>query len=539
MKKIKRPLIGLLLASNLAFWPSTTFAVNEYTVLGVADYNYSPPDLNNGDAFKFRDRMAGLSWTKTKEYYDSYVWDSDFTNAGNNSDILYFTGHGNDSGELVLQNYGGTDTSGHKWAANYDRVGLPRILGYTDAEDEDAEWMIFASCSSLYQLKWGRQLDSGLHMLLGYYDTTNDYTDTNIINNFIDRAFGKNGYAAQKIFDAWRFSNNLYGENQWAVIGHSSNINDYVHGVGSGATADVLGVSDVYRYFGTSAANYSTLNISSYSKSSDSLIKPTTTIELDTLNKKYKYKFSYKSENINIMDIVVNNLGIKNIYEFKNQETDTTLYNNGIGTVEHNKDGSLVYSRSAVVEPIQKTQDQVKDEVINYISKNGGYRSDLELLTINPELRENENGSEIIGYIFNFVQKSNDTYIDGYAGNAITIGVDANGINFYKRNVKEIDSKVKLDINSVKKIEDIIEIAEDEANNVSKSTDKKKAASGELVIFTPPVGLSDKYPELIPAYKINTNDSSSVYINILTGETIKLKDFYPEYINKYDSTQTK
>ncbi|KHF27640.1 hypothetical protein LR68_03509 [Anoxybacillus sp. BCO1] len=109
LKKMKKNLgkksllVAMAGALGLNLVPLSAEAALEYTVLGVGSYvSSSLSDLDNGDAYKFRDRLSEKNWTRTAQWYDSAVYYTDFTKYGNESDILYFTGHGGSSGNLAL-----------------------------------------------------------------------------------------------------------------------------------------------------------------------------------------------------------------------------------------------------------------------------------------------------------------------------------------------------------------------------------------------------------------------------------------------------
>ncbi|MBB5354222.1 hypothetical protein HNR43_000177 [Anoxybacillus mongoliensis] len=556
LKKMKKNLgkksllVAMAGALGLNLVPLSAEAALEYTVLGVGSYvSSSLSDLDNGDAYKFRDRLSEKNWTRTAQWYDSAVYYTDFTKYGNESDILYFTGHGGSSGNLALS-YRYVET-GLRDFANWYQVGGD-IKGTDRASNEDAEWMIFAACEALDQVYWGKQLANGLHHIFGYHGVSNDYTDTKIIDNFFNRALGVNGYSAYTLFSAWMHANRTYSEYDWAIIGHNNNIYDYLHNVGSGATADVTGTSDVYRWKGTGPNSiigyYTTENISSYLKTGDELTTPTTQEELDELNNEYRVKFKVKPEKINLKMIQSNLLG-ENYTEFNYKENKSKVYSSQSGTLEVYNDNSFVYSRQIEFDPITKSSDEVLKDINAFIEKNGGLRSDLKLKHFLPMVEQDDLENDVIvGYTVVFVQSLNGTYLDGEAAEAIVVGYDKNGVNFYKRNVKEVTQKIKVKNLSVKKLEKAMETAKEKANSHFKFDGNIDFTKAEIVYFSSPIGLGLEKDELRPAYKLSVNETNAIYIDALTGEhlngakmltenetyIVPEEAFSPEYKEKYE-----
>lgn len=522
MKNWKKKAMTLAMAGSLglSLVPLSTEAAVEYTVLGVGDYAVQN-DLNNGDATVFRNRMDGLGWTKTAEWYNSAVYHSDFTKYGNQSDILYHTGHGMENGYLALRDYGYSGGSSLRQFAYYNQVGGD-IKGATDTPYEDAEWMIFATCSALEKMLWGKQLANGLHHFFGYHDVSLDYTDNKIIDNFINRVFAKNGYTGETMFSAWMQANNMYSEHDWAIIGHNGNKNDYMHGVKTGATADITGTADVYRWKGYNpypgSRGYEEANISSYLKSGSEINEPATDAEVEQLNQKYRVKFKVRPEKLNMKTITTNLVGqVKKTAN--NGYNRSKVYQGQNGTLEVHKDNSFVYSRQIVFEPITESQEEVQKNIQSFIEKNGGWRDDLVLQYLLPLTEEDAEGKETVtGYTAVFVQKLEGSYIDGEAADAIRVGYDKQGINFYKRNIKEVTEKVKVQNKSVEKREKALKKAVEKVNSHFKNSGNLEFKKAELVYFSAPIGLGLEKDELRPAYKFSVSEMNSIYIDALTGE---------------------
>lgn len=520
--------LGITTSIGLNLVPLSTKAATEYTgqylVLGVGDYaNTTTNDLDNGDAYTFVNRMNGLSWTKYAEFYDDGVYYSDMNSYGNYSDILYFTGHGGSDGKLILQDYWQSVSLQNPYQSwiNYNQTGGP-MLGYNDTPNEDLEWMIFAACDALTQSNWGSQLKNGVHHILGYRKPSYDIIDNDILNNFINRAFGKNGYMAETVKSAWINANRMYSEPDWAIIGHNGNVNDYMHGVSTGATEDILGTSDLYRWYGDSSGNpYFSDYLGNLVKGINDSSLETTSEEREKINKHYKVKFKVKPEKVNTKAILHSLLG-EEFSKSKNSDFNSDVFSSAKGTFEEFEDHSFVFSREIrETSELTKNSEQVLYEIKQFIDRNGGMREDLILKSLIPSIQEQADGTIIvIGYTAEFVQKLEDSYLDGEGSTAITIGYDQEGVNFYKRNVKDIFEKINFNDKELKKMEDAFEIAKEKANVHFKSTDKINFTNAEVVFFSAPLGLGVEKDEIVPAYKFSVDTNNSIYIDAVTGQQL-------------------
>lgn len=520
-KKIswRRKLLTLTLAGGLGFQliPLSAQAASEYTALGIGTYD-NLNDLDNGDYYEFVNRMNGAGWTKTGAFTDSLVYYTDMTKYGNESDILYITGHGGSNGDIALKEYNWGNFHGLRSYVNYHHVGNTGQLsgGNPDGAGQDAEWFIFASCESLDQKYWARQVSDGVHYLFGYRGLSSDYTDTSIINQFLDRAWGSGWRSAETVYSSWINANRAYGEHDWSIIGHQNNRMDYLHGIESGLTPDQTSNSDVKRWSGLgSSSSITTEDLSYYAKNINDI--ETSDSEMELLEGKYKQKIKTKREKIKIKDIKESLLGVKVQGGFDN-ESKTSVFSSENGNLEVFKDNSFIFSREINNEEISKSQNEVLDEVKTFIDNNGGMREDISLYQIMPMSEEDPDGNMITtGYTILFKQKIDDTIIDGEIANGITIGYDSRGVNFYMRDIKDVELKEKIKNKKMKNPKEALRIAKESDITKFKSSDIEFSKLS-LVYYAKPFNKNDN--ELVPAYKISVNDTNHVYIDAVSGDVL-------------------
>ena len=253
-------------------------ADTQYSVLAIADY-YNLNDLEFQDANVIDDRFDDFGWDQGQYETNSSVQHWDFTEYGtdwesDDGDFLYYMGHAGSSGTsngvtiyspLMLQAWNYYANSHGRSYCNPDRVGT-----YSNSNwDTDLEWAMFAACKTLKNngsaTRWGSCLYNGMHQLLGYNDTSHGHPDDTIIaHSFTNRAMGTSIYC--QVFTSFRYAHinpifNVpgYGDTDdfahddndtiWAGVMHEGNYNDHLHGISTGATADITNsVSDV-RYY--------------------------------------------------------------------------------------------------------------------------------------------------------------------------------------------------------------------------------------------------------------------------------------------------
>lgn len=518
-KNSNKKVIAMMLVGVLGFQliPLSTKAASEYTALGIGTYD-NLRGLDNGDYHEFVNRMNAAGWTKTGAFIDSAVYYTDMTKYGNESDITYVTGHGASNGDIALKEYDWGNFHGIRSYINYHHVGNSGQLsgGNPDGPGQDAEWFIFATCDSLEQSYWAKQVSDGVHYLFGYRGLTDDYTDTQIINQFLDRAWGTGWRTPETVYSSWINANRAYGEHDWSIIGHQNNRMDYLHGIETGITPDQTSNTDVKRWSGGgSSTNIQTEDLSYYAKSINDI--EVNELEMVTLEEKYKQKIKIKREKIKVEEIKNNLLGEKNKGGYDNK-TKTNVFSSKKGNLEIFKDNSFIFSREMNNDVIDKKEDDVLKEITEFIDKNGGMREDIKLYQVVPMVEENQQGEEITtGYTVIFKQKIDDTIIDGAIANGITVGYDSEGVNFYMRDIKDVESKQKVKEEKLKKPKEALKKAKELGVSKFKSSnmDFEKIS---LIYYSNPFGENDN--ELTPSYKISVNETNHVYIDAITGELL-------------------
>lgn len=244
MIRVNKKIFSVLLIVFNLFSTTAFAATREYSIFAVGEYE-NLTDLNNDDAqtlinsLQDSEDTTDVSWELNYEYYDEDVTASRIVSKGSGSDLIYFTGHGATSGELCLSKYGNDENSNREYC------------DWNDFEEDwnvDVEWLMFMCCNVLQQKEWGSILSSGAHLIFVYVNPSHDYTDEDVIEDFIDRATGEGEYNPVKLRIAWKNSNRNYDEDAWAITGHYGNRNDYFPGIEDGATSDIEGLDDIYHW---------------------------------------------------------------------------------------------------------------------------------------------------------------------------------------------------------------------------------------------------------------------------------------------------
>ena len=436
---------------------------------------------------------------------------------GNESDITYITGYGGTSGSISLTEFGDPNGSYLREYINYNLVGGDgKLKGGPDGPGQDAEWFIFASCHSLVQKKWAEQVSNGVHLLLGYNNLSADKVDTQIIDNFLDRVWGSGFRSPETIYSAWINANRAYNEYDWTIIGHQNNRMDYIHGIETGLTPDQKSNLDVKRWSGNGTTGIEIEDLSYYTKTSKELNGTSPEVQ-KLLEIKYDKKIKVKQEKINTNFVKKNILG-ENSSDYYDETNKVKVSSNSNGTFEEFSNGAFLYSREISNEIILKEINQITNEINQFIEhKGGGLRNDLKLTKVIPMTEENELGSKITtGYTFIFNQIINDTIVENYTGTGITVGYDSKGINFYKRNIKEVSETIQK-TRKIKKVESVIEQQTD-TNFIFKSAPSLEFDSVNLTYF-----IDSKNNELTPAYKLNINDTNFIFADASTGELLTIE----------------
>lgn len=493
--------------------PQTMLAAGQISVYGVADYRWQDT-LKNDDAFIFRDKLLNEGWTVNHQAYDEDVWSTFFHNQGNNSDMLFFTGHG----FRTVDSKGNFDYSGLAlYEHTFDQEQIEQVVipyrnlvypgniggdniwdGDDSALGKDFEWAVFMSCFSLEDKRWGYTLENKGHHLFGYWDVSSEWTDHKVVDYFLDLSLG-NGYSAQTLVSSWINANKVYDEDNWTVIGHEKNRMDYMHFVKDGATPDVYGLSDLVKYL-PSGKWY--LNLQS--KDASKMEKT----ELDKHINDNNFKIKVKNEKLDEKEIRDNLIGKDYT---KEQTNESITYQKENANLTFYKDNSLIFTNEVGTKPLRKTKDEVLKEITDFIKLNGGLPADAVVDEIIEEKRENQDGTEeIYSYTVKYKQKVGDIKIDGNYGNGIKISYDSNGVSFYLRNLKQVETKEKLKNKDVS-----ISKIKEKAKELSKEHFKtKQDLTIEGIEYVLNAGnFEDKKAELTPSWKVHFKGGSSLILN--------------------------
>jgi hypothetical protein len=286
-----RALLALALIALLCIGPaSPAFAeALSFGALYVGQYD-------DADAEMFRSKLLAEGWRqevwktnnssytsmKPHHYHFTHGVDDKMTEAGDDCDFLYVSGHGwrhakipiywaqastspYDSISADTQCVGGPDE--HPWEIGVDWAG--RYPSNESRWDSDIEWAIFAACNQLdYRTTstrvaysnaaptnssakaWARTLlgePSRMHAIFGYWDTApaGSY-DTYVISDFMNACLNSDS----TLGTAWANANGRYGFS-WAYVTHAANRLDRLQGHGAGVTPDTSPTSsyqiDYYR----------------------------------------------------------------------------------------------------------------------------------------------------------------------------------------------------------------------------------------------------------------------------------------------------
>lgn len=131
-----------------------------FTVLAVGKYNNPQKDLSNIDAFIFRDFLLKKNYRPQREIYDGNVTATNFIQAGAESDILFFTGHGLFTGDLCLFDFDLRKPSN----SNTYRVNWKTIQNTW----VKLKYVFLMCCDALSRKEWGQVLTEGAHHIFGY-----------------------------------------------------------------------------------------------------------------------------------------------------------------------------------------------------------------------------------------------------------------------------------------------------------------------------------------------------------------------------------
>ncbi|MFD2170397.1 DUF6345 domain-containing protein [Tumebacillus lipolyticus] len=479
-----------------------------FTVLGVSKYDApTMGNLDNDDAYVFRNNLLSNSnWSLTKEFYDSNVWDTDFVNYGNKSDILMFTGHGSILGRLCLAQYRTTNPNPRINYVDWNTIGS-QWIGWDDTVDHDLEWAVFMSCDDLVQNGWGRTLANGVHHIFGYKGISYETKDDSVINSFQIRFMGINR-TPETMINAWINANVLCQEPNWAITGHKGNERDYFHFVSTGATADISGTSDIYHWSG--AGSYY-LDVSK----SGSMIK-----DVEEKNRPLG-KLKIKHEKLDYTKLL-DKIFKGKFKELGGSEFGSIVYSDGLSDLSVYPSGAILFeTRGNSLESVNFGEETAVKKAEEFINEHGGLPSDALLKEVIPfkMVQQEGNQEQVYAYQIKYQHNFEGVPISGEMGDAITLLVDNSGIRFYFRNWTQVDSKVENSIKDSINEERVIELAKKNLPKKMKGIAEKEIEfrNVELVYWSKPFMVDQE--ELSPAWKVSTNQGD-IYIDAHNGQIL-------------------
>ncbi|ACV62687.1 hypothetical protein Dtox_1839 [Desulfofarcimen acetoxidans DSM 771] len=266
MKKI---LISVLVLLISVYSPVGVALAYEYSVLAVGDYeDQYLPNLMFGDANYFDDYLEDeLDWETTQYEVepnpdgtgDDYnptdrtaigvslgdFKDGDNIPQANQSDLLYFMGHGY-SDHMVLDD---DEVYASDIGSSYD----PDTYSSNSAWNMDLEWIILGCCSVANRddedgVEWAKTLlgtPCRAHGIYGYMDSSpGTGSDELVAERFFSNACTGD---EQSIWSSWINANEDTNNTNWGIIVHKDNRLDHLWGQGD-VGSDTEGEPDIYQY---------------------------------------------------------------------------------------------------------------------------------------------------------------------------------------------------------------------------------------------------------------------------------------------------
>ncbi|HDP70645.1 MAG TPA: hypothetical protein ENN38_07575 [Actinobacteria bacterium] len=505
------------------FLPSSVFAEAppyEFSVMGVDTYQYLD-NLNNDDAYIFRDKMLARGWLKYMEGYNTQVGELSFSYAAP-SDIMYFTGHG-EWDRNVNSKYGCCCLT--NWRPLWPHP--PDSILYWDVDNtwnRDIEWAIFACCHTLRDARWKYTLCDypRAHAIYGYRDVSYDPTDNLIISRFFDYV------PNNTLYDCYRWANQDNDLFIWAIIGHLSNIGDYLHGVKTGATADSLSNTDIYRWYydGGPAAVLLNTDLKSAQLEASYL-----GLEVDA----YVPEEPPELSPINVKPEVVSEKELKQWFArpLRGQgNLPTCTIENGVKryvddsyVIECFPSGAIKYQRQSPIKTVGMSEEEALRIAKGFIEEHGTLPEDAFLADTGKTIQEDlETGKEeVLSYTFTYNHAFNEIPISGVPGDAIVVEVASDGVTYYSRLWREVVGKS----GEVKKFMPIKKALDKSAANIYgmiKGFSTIKIDAIEPVYYSAPFNKTQSY--MLPAWRLRVSgdgNHSYLYLNAYSGELICAK----------------
>ncbi|MEN8905378.1 MAG: hypothetical protein ABF289_05415 [Clostridiales bacterium] len=417
----------------------------------------SAPKYN--DVLKFQTYFSSIfGWTNRKTSFYGQKSDIKGSWDSNETDILYWSGHGLDDG--ILSYYDGTSYVSYLDSNfyGYNTVGDDIMFwdsynGYTTNSnwDSDMEWAIFAACNQFSTPElcrsWGRTLLGYPHRAHSAWGYSDDHTgsgsaptgptDTDIVLDFIGHANSGNS-----VKYSWLQANRDNGKRNWAGVSHYSNRYDRLWGEG-------------ITYDSTSTAAYPDIRL----------------YDEDLSDPVYDSGWPVDPANISYLDKV-------NIL-------DNTLLSN------------VLNNQSFI-----NTKNETK-----HLSKK-----------INSKDDSTEKHS--IAYTITFGKKINDLPVSVFNGDKIDVIIDSNGISsICKKWSNDVECEKGKDKN-ILSIEETLDKLGNNVTSIT-SNDTLNIENIALVYRDEKSHDNNSISNLLPVWEMHTSDDTIIQLNAYTGEIFK------------------
>lgn len=515
-------------------------------------------------------KNARLSSTSYQPYHYDFThgYDDNQTQAGDDCDLLYVTGHGSQSGYLPISRYGsstfvdeiGPDTTlvcTPLWEVGTDWAGL--FPSNESRWDHEIEWAVMANCWQMYggtpyvwpasaptnsvAKMWARTLlgtPNRMHAIYGYRNVSYDQpTDTNVADRFFNSAFG-----GTKLADAWISANRAESQYQWAFATHTANRADYIHGVSSGATADTdetaLYYVDYYyegaqkRILDGRGGTYETQK--SVSDITGSSTYSRTTFRVDVQPKGEGVRLSPGSatpRRLQVAGFMSQPAGnvdaeLESYLGRVNDRPTEALVAPGAGGTDPEvaiqwDSGHFEYhsGRGVQLNRVRMTPEGAVDVAKHYLATRNAFPEDAVLAEV-TEVRKaaldfddrGSDQSEVVQYGVRFVQKVGDAYLDA-PGTGIFVSVDDAGVNdvyslWY--DIEYTGEQAGEPIDSMSALNSAVRAA----GSTLKLGETARVSHLDLVYTVDPYAGSQS---LRPAWRVQV-DEGAVFIDAATGKPV-------------------
>lgn len=455
------------------------------TVLGVERFqNPVLQDLDNDDAYAFRDFLEKKGWLVIREHYNESVKPEHFTEAGSDSDILFYTGHGSKEGRIPLYPRGSFINEDVGWKGVWKRNKFTFLM----------------VCSLLEKTDWGFNLEDGAHHLFGYWGSTSEKFDSQVVQRFLRTAYGEydSSMPARTVKDAYEYANTAW-EQPWAIIGHLANEKDYMFGVKEGLTPDQTGIEDIFIWHGRQAF----LNLRR--PAGEMAAYPARMAEIKV-----------SPEGLDVEGVAKGLLGLHPLSK-PAPEQGGRLYTNRISALYAYSSGAIIYEGERRRQLVGFDRMKAVQLAAGFIKQHGGLPEDAVVEKV-VQLTEQSliaDGARVTGYMIVYRHRMGGHQVAGQAGDAIKVIVDAGGIPYYYRMWRRYEGTVPDSSRSIIEPEQAVEEAFKHFPVRFKTTDQPVFEAAELVYWSLPfVSLQET---MVPAWKV-TMSGGDIYIDGYKGQ---------------------